>query len=201
MSAVCVVGVDPGRTSTGLVLLRAMTGAPPKLIAWSVVTRDLDEDVSMVAEAKRRIDVGPAYMGEVLREVDRLVDAGAEAVRPGRVGVVVEWLVAPSSHLGGKQRMLAPVDPIGAGIVCGAVWGAVVAKGRCPVSRVRPGGNGSQLLVTYPDDLVTDGERRRGLHRPAGRSAEIRHARSAWDVALTGLRDVRYAIDRWPTVT
>ena len=174
MSVLVWVGVDPGHKDTGIVLRHG-----PNLISHHIVSRTSSEDLY----PGRGVGVGPLYLQAVIEQVDRFMAIGraSELTGAGGVRVAVEGLGRPSSHIGGKPMMLDPATLIGAGMVLGAVlseWPDAVV--------VPPGKHGGNLLLTYPAALVTPGEKRLGLNRPAGDSADIRHCRSAWDIAGAG---------------
>jgi hypothetical protein len=154
------VGVDPGAKDTGIVLR-----AGRDLVLAQVVSNPgyRQHDPS---------SVGADYLGAVVDAVIAAYTEGGEGT-----GIAVEGVTRPCPHLG----LTDPSDIIGSGLVLGAVlltWPDAVV--------VPPGGNGSGLLATYPDGLVTDAERRRGMNRAAGQSAQIRHCRSGWDVSIQG---------------
>jgi hypothetical protein len=158
------VGIDPGAKETG-VILRDGTA----LLLAEVVTNWYyrQGDPSTVT-------------------ADYLNDVMAMAVKAanlmGLAEVAVEGVKKPCPHLG----LTDPSAIIGAGIVLGAILLEFPAAVVVP-----PGGNGSGLLASYPDGLVTDAERRGGLNRKAGQSATIRHCRSAWDVSIAAPRIAR----------
>lgn len=164
MSAVVVIGVDPGARATGIVVR-----AGQELLAHTVVERPADGDLPG--------GVTPAYLADVAAQARAYVATHRAAV------VAVENVVEPNPHVN-RRRGSAVINVAG-------ILGAAVVLGHLHATfpglvLVRPARNGSQLLAAYPAELVTAAERRQGLNRPAGDSAVIRHARSAWDVAGTG---------------
>jgi hypothetical protein len=101
---------------------------------------------------------------------------------------------APQGFARGGQAK--PRDLIGTAIVTGAIAGHYPEAVLVPPARA-----GEGLLATYPDHLVTPTERRAGVHRKAGTSNPISHAREAWDIAGQGpslwrVRDARRAFGR-----
>ena len=169
MSAPSVVwvGVDPGSRSTGIT---ARNGHD--VVAWDVVERSADET-----------EVGPGvdYIRAVLAGINSMHTTVLDTVPALRmVRFAVEGVRRPNPHVN-RRNGKATTDPTGV-IGAAMVLGAVLADLAAIV--VPPGGNGSGLLASYPHALVTDAERRKGVNRPAGQSAAIRHARSAWDVSV-----------------
>ena len=157
MKSIAWVGIDPGARDTGIVLRFG-----PLCPRHTVI-----HNPAWTGEPST---VGAAYVAEVLAAVDEFIAASTVPVK-----VAVEGVSKPCPHLG----ITDPSAILGAAIVLGAVvgrWADAVV--------VPPGGNGSNLLRLYPAELVTPGERARGVNRPAGDSNLIRHCRSAWDVAL-----------------
>lgn len=185
-----VLGVDPGGTSTGLAVRDVQAGRAG-LLDHVVVDRVKADRWSHSAGIA-------AQLGDYLQAV---VAACLGLAGEHRVDqVAVEDVVRPNPTRG----VIDPTGALQAAVVCGTVLAALTP--RVQVVLVAPGGNGSQILASYPDDLVTAGERAKGLFRQAGSSATVRHARSAWDVAgraphprlaatVTTLRDP------WPTGT
>ena len=162
------VGVDPGARATGVVLRQGND-----LLWWTVVERHTDEG---------RLGVGPGYVHAVLAAVR---DACAVSHYPARVAV--EEVTPPNPHVTYKRRdgSKGYARPRPADLqALATVYGGVLADHPWAVI-VPPGGNGARPLSLYPYELVTDAERRAkgGMHRAAGHSATVNHARSAWDVA------------------
>lgn len=157
-----VLGIDPGGKSTGLVVRDRSA-----LLASAVVERAGDET------GTRGVQVGPAYVAEVLAVVAELVAEHAPTV------VGVESVVRPNPHVNRRNgSSVIDVGPLlGASIVFGALAGAYPAAVWVP-----PGSNGSGPLAAYPSALVSAAEARHGVFRSGGGS-KLRHARSAWDVA------------------
>jgi len=166
VNRVAWLGIDPGVTHTGLALR-----AGSDLHAFDVVTREVDESI---AAGRLGLRVGPAYIRSVIHAADALY---ADAMTAGwTVRVAVEWLNAPGGHAKGGH--VAPRDLVAVAIVTGAVVSAYPDATLVPPARA-----GQRPLSTYPEALVTDRERARGVNRPAGDSAAVSHAREAWDVA------------------
>lgn len=103
------------------------------------------------------------------------------------VGLVcVEGLVGVTPHV--RDRPISPTGLLQASCVFGAVM-ALLTDGaldgpRCEV--VRPGGHGSKPLLAYPSSLV-------GARETKG-TGRMRHARSAYDVALAGRLQYRTGV-------
>jgi hypothetical protein len=158
------VGVDPGARWTGIV-----TRGPADALVHQAVVDRLEVDPGSTR-------VTFTYLEAVARAVLDARSAGGEGTP-----VAVEDVVSPIGY-----EFVRPSDLVGLGVVVGCLIGyfpdAVL---------VRPGKHGARPLSTYPVELTTPGERahatrRRTWSRPAPRNSEIRHARSAWDVAGAG---------------
>jgi hypothetical protein len=161
------IAVDPGARSTGVT---ARFGR--LLLGWRVIDRHVVE---------------PGVDRPGVATMEAVVAAVAELAEPHggvtRVQVAAEDVDPPSAWIDGKLR-ITDVEPI---LRAAEVLGYVEAAYPGLV-RVSPGKHGSQPLITYPRELVTDREaasadRRHAWHSEAGQSALIRHARSAWDLA------------------
>lgn len=159
-----VVGVDPGARSTGVVVVSA----------GEVIHCVLLENKGAL------LPVPAGYVAGVVGEVTGLV-----ARFPGCV-VAVEGVNRPSWHVAKSAKRGAASNPtgvIGTAVVLGAVMGA------CPdCVVVPPGRNGSRPLGAYPDCLVGVGEKRREGWRSRVGTGAKRHVRSAFDIAVAGLR-------------
>lgn len=172
--AVVWIGIDPGARSTGVTARLDFD-----VVAWDVVERGADET-----------EVGPGvdYIRAVLAGIHGMYTTVLDTVPALRmVRFAVEGVRRPNPHVN-RRNGKATTDPT-AIIGAAMVLGAVLADRAAIV--VPPGGNGSGLLASYPHVLVTDAERRKGVNRPAGQSATIRHARSAWDVSVKAERMVK----------
>lgn len=90
--------------------------------------------------------------------------------------VCVEGLVAVTPHV--RDRPISPTGLLQAAVVFGAVTAVFHSDPMTPLEVVRPGGHGSQPLLAYPRLLV-------GARETKG-TGRMRHARSAYDVALAG---------------
>lgn len=177
-----VLGVDPGGKSTGLAVRH---GA--ELLEHATVTRAADEDTV------RGIGVGPAYLTAVLRRVAELLEAHGCRL------IAVEGVTKPNPHVTRRngKSLTDPTGILGAAMVLGAVIGAHPEAVIVP-----PGGNGSRVLALYPLELVGSREAAAGRNRIG--MGQLRHARSAFDVAGQAgvharLRAGKHAITR-PTV-
>lgn len=158
------VGVDPGARWTGVIT----RGPGDVLVSRRVVDRTkVDPDSTRVT---------PAYLDAVVEAVLAARDAGGTGTT-----VAVEDVVSPIGY-----EFVRPSDLIGLGVVVGCLLG------RFPeLVLVRPGKHGQRPLHTYPLELTTPAERAHATRahtwgRPAPRNSDIRHARSAWDVAGAG---------------
>lgn len=111
-----------------------------------------------------------------------VVDAVFELAGDQQFYVAIEDVVEPNPHLG--------LSNVGAILRTSEVLGFVRCKFPYAVL-VRPNRHGSQLLMSYPEELVTKREmdfaKRSGtLGRPAPQNSDLRHARSAFDIARAG---------------
>ncbi len=156
------MGIDPGPSWTGIVVR-----CGNELLQHRVLAN--------TGRHPRDHGVTDDYLDTIIRSVNELGEFCA--VRDLSLRVAVEGVSTPTGHA--KGGFVKPRDLLGLGIMFGwlrGVWPDAVV--------VAPNSHGGGLLAGYPTDLVTDGERRHGLNRPAPTSALIRHARSAWDVTL-----------------
>lgn len=181
-----VLGIDPGERWTGY----ALRSGARDLLDWRVIDR------TRIAPGAERVT--QAYLGaaeanawDLLRQhhYDELVDTGA-------VTIAIEEFADPVGF-----RQIPPRVLVGIGRVCGwlqrAFPTAVMVPAYVAGHEGKKGGHGRHALLSYPDELVTKGERasahRRGTWTlPAPQNAEIRHARSAWDVAGDAINAARY---------
>jgi len=169
------LGIDPGADGTGIALIRTGT-RPVTLLDHDVILNDTGE-------------VGTVYIARVLGAIDRIRCAHFDATTDsGRPRMAVEAVNSPTGFAGGKRHPIDPAHLLGCAIVLGAVLAAYPDSVLVP-----PGGNGHGAYASYPPELVTAGERRRAdwSTRPAGQSTDLRHARSAFDVARQGPRCAR----------
>ncbi|WP_064443954.1 hypothetical protein [Rhodococcus sp. YH3-3] len=159
-----VLGIDPGARATGLCVLSG-----DEIIAHRTITSEGE-----IFPAERR------YVLAVL-------EAGATLLQIHNVDLVaVETITRPSWHMKGR----AAVDPT-ALLATAEVLGAVLGVDwPVNVTQIRPNKNGSQPLGTYPGELVSPGERRKpGWENRIG-GGQLRHARSAYDVARLASRNI-----------
>lgn len=110
------------------------------------------------------------YITEVMETVAEYCAQGVEGGH--EVLVAVEGLVHPNPHMGLANVM----GLIGAGMVLGAV-----IRDYPDAGIIRPNKNGSRSLDTYPAKLQPKRGSGKGMDR-------LRHARSAYDVAVTAVR-------------
>lgn len=167
--SVAYLGIDPGPVWTGLVVRLG-----PLALAPRVLHNDRPASGHGVTDA---------YLAEVVTAV-RTVQIGiAEHYPAARLVTAIEGVNVPGGFKDGKQQFAQPKDILGLGIIYGhlrAVFPeALVAQ---------PNKHGHGLLAGYPENLVTQGERRAGLNRAAPQKTEMRHCRSAYDVTLTAER-------------
>jgi hypothetical protein len=153
-----VLGIDPGAKFTGLCLIDGREVISHSTICGKGITRR-------------------GYAREVIQEAFAMLD-----LRAARVDLIaVEDVVKPSWYINGKASPMDPETLIGVSHILGAVestdWDP-------PLALVRPGGNGSRPFGAYPEELVSDNERRaaRWQLKPAGKG-KLCHARSGYDVA------------------
>lgn len=86
--------------------------------------------------------------------------------------VAIEDINAPNPHMG----MTNPRPHMETSRLIGSIVTYIDNRFVCDVVMVPPGGHGSNPLATYPTELV-------GPNEPKG-TGRLRHARSAWDVAM-----------------
>lgn len=161
------VGIDPGSRWTGV----AARSADDDVLGHRVVDRLAVDPDSKTAT--------PRYLEAVAAAVD-IVYCETSEVAP-TVRFAIEDVVGPVGY-----EFIRPSDLIGLGVVLGFLLCAYP-----DAVLVRPARHGARPLHTYPIELTTKGERAYATRantwgRPAPKSAAIRHARSAWDVAGAG---------------
>lgn len=175
MSAL-VVAVDPGPSYTGVVARQGES-----LLAYTVVTRGAWEE-SLEAYARR-----------VLEDVEVVV--GSARSINGDVSVyAVESYDPPNPHVGAVH----PTQIAETAWLTGFVYQAlrdIAREQQVSCVLVPPNKHGRSALGAYPEELVTEGERRGSSWRmrPAGRSTDVSHARSAFDVAGAAPAQLRIA--------
>jgi len=162
------VACDPGGSHSGLVSLIGVD-------VVDVFVLDRADDELIVDYARRVADRLVAMYGRVERALTRRA-AADEGEVVNDTAVALEGVVPITPHAGDK-----PINPTGL-VYAAVVLGACAA--RFPnAAIVRPGRMGSNVLAAYPAQLVSDGERRRvGWEMRVG-TGQLRHARSAYDVA------------------
>jgi len=118
----------------------------------------------------------PAYMDFLITRIGVMVEAARRL--DGREPLLaLEVARGPTGFKDGHQEPLNPVDMFALGLVIGALERAFPHAIQIP-----PGDNGDGLLACYPAQLR--GPRERG---PVGHG-QLRHCRSAWDVAAQAPR-------------
>lgn len=158
-----VLGIDPGARSTGLCVL-----SDGEILAHQTVTSEGD-----IFPAQRR------YVLNVVSTAASLYEAINVHSTYDIDLVAIETITRPSWHMKGR----AAVDP-SALLATAEVLGAILGHAwPVDVIQVRPSKNGSRPLGAYPDELISPAERRKKgwEHRIGG--GQLRHARSAYDVA------------------
>lgn len=173
-----VVGVDPGARQTGLAVAVVTgayaNGAGVSLLGSTTVTRD--DRIADLLEPDER------YLALVLGAIRDAVTGHKPDV------IAVELVSRPRQHLnGGRARGGkggAAADPT-ALMATATVIGAVFGRSWAPADLVRvpPGGNGSRPVGAYPVELRGP---RESLHTVG--TGQLRHERSAYDVAISGSR-------------
>lgn len=154
-----ILGVDPGARETGLVVVRG-----DELIGSDVI------------RAEGKLDphnpVDPVYLRALRICLEALL--GRAGVGHGLDAVAIENVAAPNPHLG----MTNAAGIVAVGAVVGMLWSWAYDLGDpVPVMLIDTEGHGSSLLAGYPKDLQPT--------RGQGKGTDIlRHARSAYDVAL-----------------
>lgn len=164
-----VVGVDPGGADTGIVIRRG------DLLVWRATTHRRDQPLK-------------AYLAAVVRDLaDSIVGAREFVSDAGGWLLAVEDVVEPKPQI----RITNVRGLLDTAIVLGAVLDSVlvltVACGlgatideEMPSVIVRPGRHGQGPLAAYPEELRPT--RGRGMGKD-----KLRHMRSAWDIAASGL--------------
>lgn len=166
-----VVGVDPGAVETGV----AIADTRSRRLLGSATFRR-----GGTWSGAQMVEVPPEYVEAVVAGV--LAAIGDDGDPPELL--VVEAVKRPSWRVAGKVK---PTDP-SAIIATAVVFGALLGRSwRVPLVSCPVGQNGSRPFGHYPDALVSAAERRRSGWElfPAG-DGQLRHERSAYDVAMSG---------------
>lgn len=173
-----ILGVDPGSRDTGLAVIDPVP--PPHdpravLVAFETIHRPK-------VDGEQLLNVPPDYL-------EAIAAWCASAVRDHDVGLLaVEGIRRPSWRVRGKVKPLDPTAIIGTGIVLGAI---LSRRWPCRLVVVPPanlGGGTTYDARAYPTQIQG---------RPDGRGKDkLRHARSAYDVAVRGRACARMATAR-----
>ena len=152
-----VLGIDPGARATGLCVLSG-----DEIIAHRTITSG-----GAYFPAQR------LYVRDVVTTAVLLHDLYEAEL------IAIETITRPSWHMKGR----AAVDPT-ALLATAEVLGAVLGVDwPVNVTQIRPNKNGSQPLGAYPGVLVSPAERRKAGWEARIGGGQLRHARSAYDVA------------------
>lgn len=157
-----IVGVDPGARTTAIVAVDTKTHDVLGLV--------------LVKNTGTLLPLPTDYLRAIAADVNQL------AKRHNADAVHVEGVNRPSWHMGGKAKGAA-TDPTGL-LGAAQVLGAVIASTTRTVHVIPPGRNGSRPMGAYPEALVSDGERRKQGWQTRVGTGQLRHARSAFDVAM-----------------
>ncbi|MDV8005021.1 hypothetical protein [Rhodococcus sp. IEGM 1318] len=159
-----VLGIDPGARATGLCVLSG-----DQILAHRTITSEGD-----YFPAQR------LYVRDVVTTAVLLHDLHEAEL------IAIETINRPSWHMKGR----AAVDPtalLATAEILGAILGFPWTN---HVIQIRPNKNGSQPLGTYPGVLVSPGERRKAGWEARIGGGQLRHARSAYDVARLASRNI-----------
>lgn len=164
-----VLGIDPGGAHTGFCLLEHSTRTVHE---FGVLDR---------AKWANEQDWRQANLKVLAEMTNNLTNGGHHIVLAGVEG----WNI-PNPHVRRRDgnSIINPKGIIDTAFIVGAVLTALDAS---PVPRtilVPPDSNGSQPLMAYPAELVGEKEVKGG--------GRLRHARSAFDVAMTAVTLSRY---------
>lgn len=177
-----ILAVDPGAVDTGIVVVRATYR--PDLLAHTTVSREVRLN-DAIAAAEGGL-VHPDYLAAVTDGLNAVLDVLGTVPLDA---VAIEDVVRPNPH---KRRRdgSSVIDP-GPVAATAATASTVVGWAAAldyPVVMVRPAGMGSEPLEgRYPPELLDRG----GKALPNGK---MRHARSAYDVALDAALEARVAM-------
>jgi hypothetical protein len=156
------VGVDPGARYSGVC---ASNGGD--VVTWTVVDRE-DDPATYLVRVETEVCMALAHPNFLVTG-SRTIDGAA---------VAIEDVNAPSPHMG----LARPADLIALGRAVGYLQRAFPGALLIP-----PNKHGSRPWGTYPAELLTAREQANAKAKPlavAGQSSLLRHARSAYDVAL-----------------
>ena len=156
-----LIGLDPGARDTGIV----------------AVYPDGTIDGRTVHNDGPLLPLSRPYMlavGDVIEELCQ--NAGGDYTLRVETVVRPNWHVAKAAGGGSASN---PEALLGTAQLLGAIIGWY----ECEI--VRPGKHGSKPMGYYPEQLVSDGERRREGWEGRVGTGKLRHQRSAYDIALT----------------
>lgn len=156
-----VVGIDPGGNETGIVLC----DGSELLRAW-IVDRERQSHEAYTADVIGTVREAARIMQEALGTPEWHASTGHGIL------MAVEGVVEPTGHLG----MIRLGGLLRTAMVFGACLGMSWSGGRAVIE---PKGNGSHPFDAYPQQLRPTRVGARGKD-------QLRHCRSAWDVAQIG---------------
>lgn len=168
-----VLGIDPGSATTGLCLVDTNYGT--------------EHGHGLVATTHSGLPIGPGhtqYAADVLRLATAMLEGTGSAAL-----IAVENLTPAGGFKRGKRDPINPQHLVATGVLIGQLLAGLQAiRGvrhmHHPLLLVDPVGNGSKPLGAYPANLVSDGERRTAGWELRVGTGQLRHARSAHDVAM-----------------
>ncbi len=165
-----VLGIDPGGRATGLCLVEHSTRT---VLVFGVLDRPKWSN-----EADWRKD----NIAAVTELVEHRTNGGHHVELAG-----VEGWTVPNPHVrrANGNSLINPKGIIDTAFIVGAL---LTALDHSPVPRtvlVPPGGNGSNPAAAYPPELI-------GPKEGPALGGRLRHARSAFDVAMTAVTLSRY---------
>lgn len=155
-----IIGIDPGARTTGIIA----TTTTGEILAHDLITNPGD-----------LLPVPPAYLAAVNTAI------AAYTAAHGPATLRVESITRPNWHVQKKAKRGAASNPealIGTAMVLGAVLAI-----HPDAELIQPKNNGGNPLACYPTELVGPRERAKpGWEQRVG-TGQLRHARSAYDIA------------------
>lgn len=156
------IGIDPGSRTTAIITI-TNTNTP---LSLSLITNPGD-----------LLPPPAEYITDIITELNTHLKKHPNSL------IAVESVTAPSWHLAHNHKHGSATNPTGL-IGTAMILGAILAH-HPTATLVPPNKNGSKPLGAYPPELVSPREQKHPNWRTKTGTGKLRHARSAYDVAIT----------------
>lgn len=155
------IGIDPGSRTTAIILIDNKQ-KPVKL--------------SLVKNDGELLPVPADYIQGAINELRDYVTQNPDAT------IAVEGITRPNWHLATEHKRGSAANPTGL-LGTAMLLGAIISHYPDAVI-IPPNKNGSKPLVAYPDELISPHEKKHPDWKTRVGTGKLRHARSAYDVAV-----------------